>query len=198
MLVWLDAVFRICFTPLAVFITRAFFDLEIEGARAIPRRGPVLVVANHQGYLDPLFLQMATSRPIRYMMTEDFFDVPAVRPFFRMVGAISVKEGGPHRNAVAAALAVLRAGGVVGVFPEGRLSLDGALGPPAPGIVLLAGRSGARVVPARIRGSFRVLPRGSFLPRQAGVSVRFGAPMFFPDPKDRTAAKRISQAWLSL
>ncbi len=183
--------FRILATPLAVVVARVFFGLEFSGAAAIPRRGAAILVANHQGYLDPFFLQMATARPIRYLMTSDFYDVPAARPFFRLVGAIRVREAGLNRDSLRAALHTLARGGLVGIFPEGRLSRDGRLSPALPGAAFLAAKSGAPVVPARIRGSIRVLPRGRVLPRLHRVRIRFGRPFRVADARDRAAARRI-------
>ncbi|MHC4470505.1 MAG: lysophospholipid acyltransferase family protein [Planctomycetota bacterium] len=187
----LEAFFRILLYPVAEPLSRVVFDLRFEEARFIPRRGPALLVANHQGYLDPFFLQMATVRPIRYMMTSDFYDLRAFRPFFRFVGAIRVPERGPTRDAIRDALRVLEEGGIVGIFPEGQLSRDGELGQALPGAAFLAARSGAPVVPARIRGSIDVLPKGQWLPRQAPVRIRFGPPLL---ALDRSAAPRILEA----
>jgi 1-acyl-sn-glycerol-3-phosphate acyltransferase len=156
------------------------------------------VVANHQGYLDPLILQMGTVRPIRYMMTSDFYDIRSVQPFFRLVEAIRVAEEGTTRDAIRSALGVLERGGLVGIFPEGQLSQDGSMGEALPGAAFLAGRSGAPVVPARIRGSFEALSKGRWLPRQARVRVRFGPPLEVESARDRTAARRILEAVGSL
>jgi 1-acyl-sn-glycerol-3-phosphate acyltransferase len=174
---------------------RALFALEVNGARSIPAEGPAILVANHQGYLDPLFLQTATTRPVRYMMTSDFYDLPRLRPFFRFVRAIRVNENGPSRDSFREATAVLNSGGLIGLFPEGRLSDDGGFGELLPGIAFLAGRSGAPVVPARIRGSFHVWPRGRRIPRQKRVSIRFGTPFRVESPRARGTSEKILAAW---
>lgn len=193
-----DRLFRICFTPLSVVATRVLFSLRVEGARFLPREGPALLVPNHSGYLDPLLLQMGTPRPIRYMVTSDFYDLRSIQPFFRMVGAIRIAEDGSNRESLRSALTCLNRGDLVGIFPEGRLSRDGRLGQVLPGAAFLAARSGAPVVPARVRGSFDVMPRGTLVPRQAHVLVRFGPPIKFPKRKGREAAQRIRDAWEEL
>lgn len=177
---------------------RALFALEVNGARAIPRDGPAILVANHQGYLDPLFLQTATTRPIRYMMTSDFYDLPRYRPLFKFVQAIRVNENGPSRDSFREATTVLKSGGLIGLFPEGRLSDDGEIGELMPGISFLAGRAKVPVIPARIRGSFDVLPRGRIIPRQKKVSIRFGEPFRVPSPRARDTSERILAAWAGL
>jgi 1-acyl-sn-glycerol-3-phosphate acyltransferase len=188
------AVLRAAGYPLVAAMTRVLFDLEIEGARFVPREGAALLVCNHQGYLDPLFLQISTSRTVHYLMTSDFYDLPAARPLFRLLDAIRVPAGGLPKDALEGALEVLRSGGLVGVFPEGRLSRDGTIGRIRPGAAFLAARSGVPVVPARIRGSIRVLPKGCWLPRQAGVRIRMGPPRTL-SPSRREAAREIREAW---
>lgn len=193
-----EALFRTALQPLLATACRVLFGLRLERTRFVPARGAALIVANHQGYLDPLFLQMAVARPVRFMMTSDFYDLPGARPFFRLLGSIRVSEGGAKRDALKAALAALGRGELVGLFPEGRLSTTGDFSPVQPGVAYLAARSGAPVVPARIRGSIRVLPKGEWRIRQASVRVRFGPAMAFGDPRDATAPERILAAWESL
>jgi 1-acyl-sn-glycerol-3-phosphate acyltransferase len=176
-------------------ISRALFSLRVRNAGAMPRRGPCVVAANHSGYLDPMLLQMGTPRPLRYLLTSNFFDIPAARPFFRLSGAIRVPEGRLARGTVRGALAVLDRGGAVGIFPEGRLSRTGEIGPFRPGVAFLAARGRAPVVPAHIRGSFRVWPKGHLLPRQATVEIRFGEPLRISDARDEG---RIRDAVLAL
>jgi 1-acyl-sn-glycerol-3-phosphate acyltransferase len=131
-------------------------------------------------------------------MTSDFYDLPFARPFFRVVGAIRVSEGRAKRDSFRTALDTLRRGEPVGLFPEGRLSLDGRFTEVMPGVAFLAAKSGAPVVPVRIRGSIRVMPKGRWRPRQANVTLRFGPPMHFTDPRDRTVSARILAAWEAL
>jgi 1-acyl-sn-glycerol-3-phosphate acyltransferase len=94
------------------------------GVAAFPRRGGVLVVANHTTYADPVFLGKVLPRPIRALMTSFFFDRPVMRWFMvHVFRAIRVQQTVVRREApeLAEAVAALRAGEVVVVFPEGRL-----------------------------------------------------------------------------
>ena len=193
-----EVLLRLCFQPWLAVACRVLFGLRLEGARHIPTEGPGLVVANHQGYFDPVFLQMAIARPVRYLLTSDFYDIGWVQPFFKLVGAIRVEKNGAARSAIKETLESLRQGRLVGIFPEGRLSLDGSFHPIQPGMAYLSAKSGVPVVPARISGSIRVLPKGQWKPTLANVTVRFGPPMHFEDPHDRTAGDRILAAWNAL
>jgi 1-acyl-sn-glycerol-3-phosphate acyltransferase len=85
---------------------------------------------------------------------------------------------------------LLASGWHVIVFPEGTRSPDGRIREFRPGVGLLAARSGCQVLPVRIIGIAKVLPKGSVRPRRAPVEVRFGAPLRIApgeSPRDFTA-----------
>ena len=56
--------------------TTAWFDLKIYGVRHVPRRGGVLIVSNHQSYLDPVLLAAQLPRPISFLARSGLFDNP--------------------------------------------------------------------------------------------------------------------------
>jgi 1-acyl-sn-glycerol-3-phosphate acyltransferase len=94
------------------------------GFERIPRQGPLLIVANHASYLDPFWLCKIMPRKVTPMMTSAFYDLPFIRwSMIHLVGAIRVPEASFRREApeLRDAVAVLRRGGCVLLFPEGRL-----------------------------------------------------------------------------
>lgn len=126
------------FVVSAVAFVRAYVELGFEipsrisyrirghgpGLAAFPRRGPVIVLANHSAYMDPLFLAGDLPRYITPMMTARFFDRPLIFPFVRYVfGVIRVPEVAVRREAPELRLAVeaLDRGKCLVVFPEGFL-----------------------------------------------------------------------------
>jgi 1-acyl-sn-glycerol-3-phosphate acyltransferase len=179
------------------FLFRAVARIRVEGLENAPRSGPVLLVANHTTNADsPLvaaWLQPALGRPIQFMAKEQLF-VPLFLPLLRRYGAIFVRAGGSDVEAYRAGLAVLRAGGVLGVFPEGTRSPDGRLGEAHPGAALLALRSGAAVLPVGVSGGQRFLGRHARLPSfRTRLVIRVGEPFTVtPDPalqrRDATTA----------
>ncbi len=180
--------------PIVNALTRIFFQLEVRGSGHIPRSGPAVLIANHEGYLDPIFLQMGTVRTVRYMMSSAFYDFKPTQPIFRLCEAIRVSDDGPNRDSLRTALTVLKEGGLIGIFPEGRLTRDGKVGPVLPGAAFLAARGKAPVVPARIDGSFEVLPRGRRVPRQARITVSFGPPVTIESARGEAPARGILEA----
>ncbi|HET6576048.1 MAG TPA: 1-acyl-sn-glycerol-3-phosphate acyltransferase [Fimbriiglobus sp.] len=94
------------------------------GLTEFPRSGPVLVIANHAAWLDPLYLAKVIQRPTTPMMTARFFNLPVLRPILRhVIRVIVVPEAPVRREApeVNEAIAALDAGRVVVIFPEGYL-----------------------------------------------------------------------------
>jgi 1-acyl-sn-glycerol-3-phosphate acyltransferase len=94
------------------------------GWESIPRRGPLLLVGNHSAYLDPFWLCKMIPRHVTPMMTSLFYDLPVIHWLMvHVVGAIRVPAGGFRREApeLHDAIAELRRGGCVLIFPEGQL-----------------------------------------------------------------------------
>ena len=172
--------------------------MEVAGSHNLPRRGPALIVSNHQGYLDPFFLQMGTSRTVRYMMTSDFYDIRAATPFFKLLDAIRINTGGSNRDSMREALDVIASGEMVGIFPEGRLPLDETVGRIMPGAAFIAAKSGAPIVPARIDGSFNVLSKRQNSFRFAKVRITYGPPVVIGSARRKDAVARIEEAWREL
>lgn len=156
--------------------------LRVEGREHIPRGrnpGPLVVVANHTAGVDPPLVQAACGFEITWMMARDM-QSPRLEWLWELARVISVTRveesdgnGGTSRRgsdsaAARTAIRLLKAGGVVGVFPEGRIALPGRIVPFSPGVGLLVARSGARVLQVVIEGTRRSeTMTGSLLPARA-------------------------------
>jgi len=98
--------------------------LHGPGRDLIPRRGPLLILANHSAYLDPCWLAKMIPRQVTPMMTSVFYDLPLMRwAMIHIVGAIRVPSSSYRREApeLREAVGVLRRGGCVLIFPEAQL-----------------------------------------------------------------------------
>lgn len=170
---------------------RPLVGLRIDGWRRMPRRGPLLVVANHLHNVDPVVISAALPRPLYYMGKRELFTHPVGGWVSRQFGAFPVNRGTIDRAALRQARALLDEGLAVGLFPEGTRSTTGALGPVQPGVALLALQSGVPILPVAISGT-ESLPfdaKATGRPRRGRPRVRVavGRPFTLPP---RPAARR--------
>jgi len=123
-------------------------------------------------------------------MSEVFYDLPILRYYFRAMQARPVRdriEGRPSVAAIKAALAALKAGEAICIFPEGILSSTGQMAEKGQrGIALLARKTGATVLPMGIRGAVDVYSRAQPKLRLTGnVELHLGEPMTYDEPSTR-------------
>jgi 1-acyl-sn-glycerol-3-phosphate acyltransferase len=156
--------------------------LRIDGMERMPRTGPVLVVGNHVGTVEPALTGVfIPRRDVYYMAKSELFHNPLLGWLFRQNHAFPVVRNTADRAALRSALAALAGGHVVLVYPEGTRSWDGqVIGEIQAGAGFIARRSGAIVVPVASWGSERVIPRGAWMPRPADVELRVGEPFHLP------------------
>jgi 1-acyl-sn-glycerol-3-phosphate acyltransferase len=171
------------------------FSFGIEGAEHLPVGGPFIIAANHHNYLDGIVLAAAVPRPIAFLVMPRVWRATPLHPLLhRHIGSIPLNLSRPDVGALRRALAVLAAGGAVGIFPEGPFSVRGRLEPGLPGVGLLALRSGVPVVPAAIRGTYAALVgRRAYVPRRHPLAVRFGPPRGFARGGGRAARTDATQ-----
>ena len=150
------------------------FGLRVHHRRRFPRTGGVLVVANHQSYLDPILAAVGMPRAFHPMARESLFRFAPFRWLIGSLYAFPVRRGTADLAAVKEALRRLKAGGVVLVFPEGTRTRDGSIGPMHGGPAAIAARAGVPIVPMVIDGAFEAWPRTRRLPRPQRIRVACG------------------------
>jgi 1-acyl-sn-glycerol-3-phosphate acyltransferase len=160
---------------LALAALRGWFRVRVSGLEHIPADGGVIVASNHKNFLDPFFIGTATRRHVRFMAKIELFKGPMGWLFLR-VGAFPIRRGQSDAEALDTAAAILRAGGLVVVFPEGtRVEEPDALGAPRHGAGRLAVQTDVPIVPAAITGTSH-LWRGA-LPKLRRVQLAFLPPV---------------------
>jgi 1-acyl-sn-glycerol-3-phosphate acyltransferase len=153
------------------------FGFTVEGARNLPERHGAVLCSNHASFLDPIVLQAPFRRPIHYLMSAEHYNAPRFRWVSRAFEAIPVDDESANLAALETAGAVLEAGDVVGVFPEGGISRDGRLKAFRSGATVLAMRHGVPLVPAWVEGTSQALPRHATRIRRARIALRLGEPI---------------------
>jgi 1-acyl-sn-glycerol-3-phosphate acyltransferase len=157
-----------------------YWRLGMRGAvRAIPKRGPLIVAANHSSFLDPWFIAMRFPRTLRFLITDKWYYKNALwKELFRAYGAIPMRAGDPL-GTIDIVCRNLDNGDAIVVFPEGRITYDGRMQRFRSGVARIAARSGVAVLPVGVRGAFRSLPRHRRFPRPTRVTVHVSEPIRF-------------------
>jgi 1-acyl-sn-glycerol-3-phosphate acyltransferase len=162
-------VWRVLLWPLTVF----WGAIRSSGRYRIPRKGGLLILANHISDADPPYLQLACPRATHFMAKSELFAIPVIAPCIERCGAFPVKQGEPDRGALRHAISLLEQGEAVAVFPEGEASETGELLPLKPGIAMIARQTGVPVICCGIRGTNRIIPYRALIPRPSFRCARF-------------------------
>ena len=113
------------------------------GREHIPKRGPVIIAANHRSFLDPFVIACMARRPMYYVAKQEIFFGRVISWLLTSLGAFPVKRGASDADTIITAKAILERGDIVLIFPEGTRTRPGALGSPS------AASAGSRSRPAR-------------------------------------------------
>ena len=105
------------------------YRFRVEGSQHLPLTGAAVLVCNHVSYVDAVLLMAASPRPICFMMNHRIFRTPLLGTLFRLARAIPVaprsQDPTAYETAFEHAAAVLRAGDLLAIFPEGAITPDG-------------------------------------------------------------------------
>ncbi|HEY9287206.1 MAG TPA: lysophospholipid acyltransferase family protein [Candidatus Dormibacteraeota bacterium] len=169
-------------TRLARLLTRVLLgsNFHLNGTGHVPHSGPLLMVSNHVGAVDPAIIGAWAPRPVWFMAKAELFHG---RWAWLMRGyhAFPVIRHSPDRTALRRAFELLKQGSAVVLFPEGHRSESATLLRAEPGAGFIARRSQAPLLPLAITGTQNVLGREHVLPRRAAVSMTFGQPFSLPE-----------------
>jgi 1-acyl-sn-glycerol-3-phosphate acyltransferase len=163
----------------------------------LPKHGPAILIANHTCGVDHMLLQASCRRVLGFMIAQEFYDKPAIRPFCDLLGCIPVRRDGRDLAATRSALRAIAQGRVLPIFPEGRIlpQSGGEIQPAKPGVGFLALRAGVPVIPAYIRGTPETndIPKSLMTPSH--VRVVYGDPIDLGrEPGDDRPSKERIQA----
>lgn len=173
---------------LAYLLVKFRWRARWEGELDLPAGQGAILVSNHRSSVDPFFLQTATTRKVHWLVAREYCAHPAIAWFLRSCEVIPVGRGGVDTAATKGALRLAAAGGIVGMFPEGRINMtDELLLPCRPGAALVALKARVPLVPCYIEGSpYDRFPHSPLL-MTARVKVRFGKPLDLSDCYGREA-----------
>lgn len=166
---------------------RVRWRIHVHHADRVPAQGPVILASNHMGFFDGPLLFLVAPRPMHGLIKREMFHDPHMARILHAMGQIPIEQVAVDPRAIKVTLAALRAGDVIGIYPEGARG-DGEVRHARPGVAYLALVSGAPVVPVACLGTRRPgTSVQSMPPWGARVDVAFGEPLRFdPAPWPRT------------
>ena len=174
---------------------------QITGDEHIPSSGGAILASNHLSLVDSIFLPLVLSRPVTFAAKSEYFTGTslgqrAAAAYMRATKQLSVEREGARaaQETLQAALDLVKAGELFGIYPEGTRSPDGRLYRGRTGVGWLALASGAPVIPVAMVGTDRVLPPGRAIPTLHRVEVRIGKPLTFEEYQDVRPAARARRS----
>jgi len=175
---------------LSWILVSLLYRIKVEGAQNVPDEGPAVLVCNHVSFMDPLLVNAAVRRPIRFVMYYKIFNIPVLRFIFRTAKAIPIASRKEDPELLERAFAevdrALADGELVCIFPEGGLTRDGEIARFRPGVERILAARAVPVIPIALRGLWgSVFSRHdtalgrSRLPRRfrARIEVAIGTPI---------------------
>ena len=172
---------------------RRTFGFRIEGREHEPPP-PYIVIANHASAVDIPLVSIAVRAPVRFAAKVELRHNPLVKLWIRSLGSFFVRRGQMDREAIRTGLAILRRGGVLGVFAEGTRSPDGRLLPFEEGAAYWALKAGAPALPIAMVGSYQTMPVGAKRIQPHPVLVRIGLPIAVPRVEGRLSSE-VVRVW---
>src|SRR5215471_11006335 len=152
---------------LAWLLIHSFYRVAKQGLERVPAQGPCVIVCNHVSYVDAIVIAACVRRHIRFVMDHRIFAVPLLNFIFRTMRAIPIapakEDAALKERAFTEAADALKAGEIVGIFPEGKITDTGELSRFRPGLQRILEQAPVPVVPMALRGLW-----GSFFSRSVG------------------------------
>ena len=171
----------------------ALYRVDVVGRERVPASGAVLFVGNHVGVVDGPMLPALAPRPTCVLVKRELFR-GLLGWFLRFIGHIPVTRGASDRAALSAAVAILHAGGAVGIFPEGSRG-RGDVAAVHQGAAWLAQQGHAQVVPVAFLGTRASgATTGSLPPLRSHMVVEFGDPIDLAVDPQLTGRQRLVAA----
>jgi cytidylate kinase len=177
-------------------LLRILGRMEVRRREAVPMKGPLILVSNHESYLDPVVVGCASPRtPVRFMARDTLWNNRWIAIFNNAVGTFPVRRGGADRQAWRRFTELVLEGSQVCFFPEGTRSPDGQLQPANPGAGMLIHRcQGATILPVRVFGTHKILNRDRGFQGFHKVRVAFGSPVDLTEEWKQEGSRELFQS----
>lgn len=160
-------------------ILKVLFRIKYVNAKFVPKKGPTLLVSNHQSFLDPPAIGCGYFRMTNYLARKTLFKFKPFGKLIDSVDAIPLETNGLGFQGIKETLRRLKNNEAVVIFPEGSRTFDGELMDFTSGYASLAVKTNATIVPIAIAGAFEAYPRTKKFPSpfKPRVILEYGEPI---------------------
>ena len=182
-------------------IFKLIFRLKITGQGNIPQNSPLIIVANHSSLLDPIILGISIKPKIIFISAAYLFKIDYLGYMLRKFNSIPIYRENNTKNikSIKQALIILQKGGVLGIFPEGGIDRQKDNLPIRAGAAYLATKIGVPIIPIKIKGADKVLPRGAkFIRSLNKIEVEIKKPILCSrqNNKNKEIIKRTVESYI--
>jgi 1-acyl-sn-glycerol-3-phosphate acyltransferase len=184
------------------FLLRMWVRLEVHNPENVPSIGGCIIASNHVSYLDPPVVAVGMKKRVVHFMARDtLFSTPFARWFLTSTEVVPMDRTKGDVGAIRKGISLLKAGNVLGLFPEGTRSPNGEMQKAKGGIGLLIAKAKVQVVPAYVDGSFQVFPKGAKRIKRGKIHIFYGKPIepaeFAAFGTNRDSYQRIGELVMS-
>jgi 1-acyl-sn-glycerol-3-phosphate acyltransferase len=165
---------------------------KVNGRQNLPKRSSCIIVANHVNLLDSPLLGVKLGRRVYFMAKDELFQNRVIGWLAYQFGAFPVTKGILNKRAGRRAQWLLKNGQALIIYPEGRRSPDGKLGPAYSGAVLLAIKQGVPIVPVGIIGTSQLKGKWWFL-RRPKIAFNIGEPFALNCSAEKPTKEEITR-----
>lgn len=156
-------------------LRRAGISLNVKGKENLPE-GTCVFIANHQGYFDIPALIAATDRPIGFIAKKEILKHKYISYWMKKIHCVFIDRDNVKESvkAINQGVEYLKAGYNMAIFPEGTRSKGGPVGEFKKGSMKLATKSGVRIVPVAINGTYKAREanrNNAIKPAQVNVTI---------------------------
>lgn len=169
--------------------------VEIDGLNTVEKDRPAVYVPNHVSFFDIFALLATLPVDFKFIFKEEIMRVPILGWAMRKAGYVSIDRSSPAkaRHTFKQAVHIVKNGTSLVVFAEGTRSEDGQLQPLKRGAFQLAIASGSPIIPVAIKGSNKIMPKGSFKLKKGSMTIQLGSPILASNYSRKTMPELIER-----
>jgi 1-acyl-sn-glycerol-3-phosphate acyltransferase len=167
-------------------VLKTLFRPWVKGLDNVPAQGAAILASNHLSFSDSIFMPLMVPRPVVFLAKSEYFSGKGIKgkltaAFFRLTNQLPMDRSGGAASAQSldAGMAVLKNGGLLGIYPEGTRSPDARLYRGKVGVARLALKAQVPVIPVAMIGTDKVQPIGKRVPNIRRIGMIFGEPLDF-------------------